>query len=42
MAIYAQQVKEISLIKYGGGAVFGASGGHRTIVILIDNYRNVH
>jgi hypothetical protein len=42
MAIDTRQVKEVGLIKYGGGAIFGATGGHGTIVVLMDNYRNVH
>jgi hypothetical protein len=42
IAIDTRQVKEVGLIKYGGGAIFGATGGHGTIVILMDNYRNVH
>ena len=42
LAIDTRQVKEVGLIKYGGGAIFGATGGHGTIVILMDNFKNVH
>jgi hypothetical protein len=42
LAIDTRQVKEVGLIKYGGGAIFGATGGHGTIVVLMDNYKNVH
>lgn len=42
LAIDTRQVKEVGLIKYGGGAIFGATGGHGTIVILMDNFKDVH
>lgn len=41
-AIDTRQVKEVGLIKYGGGAIFGATGGHGTIVILMDNFKDAH
>lgn len=41
-AIDTRQVKEVGLIKYGGGAIFGSTGGNGTIVILMENYKNAH
>lgn len=41
-AIDTRQVREIGLIKYGGGAIFGATGGYGTVVILMNNYENEH
>ncbi len=41
-AVDTRQVREIGLIKYGGGAIFGATGGYGTIVILMNNFENEH